>query len=155
MPLERGHWRGVTARIASGADASISKAARGTTPRAIRGFTLLEVLVAILLLSLALTAVVRLAGREARATAHLRDTTFAQWVAANALAETRLADAFPAVGRREGETLLGNRRWRWQLDVQGTDEPSIRRLEVQVFLADETSDAAAPVAGLTGFAAQR
>jgi general secretion pathway protein I len=127
-----------------------------TSMRTIRGFTLLEVLVAILLLALALTAVVRLSGLEARATAHLRDTTFAQWVAANALAETRLADAFPAVGRREGETLLGNRRWRWRLDVQGTDEPSIRRLEVQVFLADDAlGDAATPVAGLTGFAAQR
>lgn len=123
---------------------------------ALQGFTLLEVLIAILLLALSLTALVRLAGLEARAAAHLRDTTLAQWVAANALAETRLRTAFPGVGRSDGEATLGGRRWRWQMDVNATDEASIRRLEVQVFSADtETRDDVAVVASLTGFAAQR
>lgn len=125
-----------------------------------RGFTLLEVLVALLLLSLALTALVRLAGLEARASAQLRDTTLAHWVAANALAETRLRTPFPAPGRSSGEETLGARRWRWQLDVQATDDASIRRLDVQVFaLGDDASafagDESGAAASLTGFAAQR
>ena len=123
---------------------------------AARGFTLLEVLIAILLLALALTALVRLAGLEARASAHLRERTLAQWVASNALAETRLREPFPAIGRREGETALGSRRWRWQIDVQGTDEASIRRMEARVFDADTPDEEDAPAASeLIGFAVQR
>jgi general secretion pathway protein I len=123
-----------------------------------RGFTLLEVLVAIVLLSLALTALVRLAGLEANATAHLRDSTLAQWVAANALAEARLREGFPALGSRNGEARMGGRRWQWRMQVQATDDASIRRLEVQVFALvdgrDGLSDDAPSVASLTGFAAQ-
>lgn len=132
----------------------------GTRTSLCSGFTLLEVLVAVLLLGLALTALVRLAGLEARATAQLRESTFAQWVAANALAETRLAEPFPPPGRREGEATMAGRRWRWRLDVQPTDEPSIHRLEVQV--TDAAPDVARDAAGdpavlgrLTGFAVRR
>lgn len=123
-----------------------------------RGFTLLEVLVALALLALALTALVRLSGLEANATAHLRDATLAQWVASNALAETRLREPFPNVGRREGEMRMGTRRWRWRMQVQPTDDPAIRRMDVQVFpLQDEVrlSGEIEPVATLTGFAGQR
>ena len=129
-----------------------------TRARAARGFTLLEVLIAILFLGLALSALVRLAGLEARASAQLRERTLAQWVASNALAETRLKEPFPAIGRREGEATLGSRRWRWRIDVQATDESAIRRLQVRVFDFDaETSDRddVAAAAELSGFATQR
>lgn len=123
-----------------------------------RGFTLLEVLVAVALLGLALTALVRLAGLEARATAQLREATFAQWVAANALAETRLRDPFPAPGRREGESRMAGQRWRWRIEVHPTEVDSIQRLEVQVFGtrgAREGFDEDVAVAGMTGFAVRR
>lgn len=118
-----------------------------------RGFTLLEVLVALLLLSLALVALVRLAGLDARATAQLHEATLAQWVAANVLAETRLRDGFPAVGRSNGESTMGGRRWRWTLEVSATDEPLIRRMDVDV-VALESARAEGSAARLTGFASQ-
>lgn len=118
-----------------------------------RGFTLLEVLIALLLMSLALAGLMRLAALEARAAAQLRDTTFAQWVASNAIAETRLREPFPNVGTREGQSAMGGRQWRWRLQVSGTQEPQIRRLDVSVF-APEAGREDALVANLTGFAAQ-
>lgn len=118
-----------------------------------RGFTLLEVLVALLLLALALVALVRLAGLEARATAQLRDGTVAQWVAANVLAETRLRDALPAVGRSNGETRMADRRWRWALEVSATEEAGIRRLEVVVEAVDGPRDGGV-AARMTGFASR-
>ncbi len=118
-----------------------------------RGFTLLEVLVALLLLSLALVAMVRLAGLEARATAQLRDGTMGQWVAANVVAETRLRTAFPALGRSNGETTLGGRRWRWTLDVEPTEEPRVRRLDV-VVVALGTRDDEGVAARLSAFASR-
>ena len=118
-----------------------------------RGFTLLEVLVALLLLSLALVALVRLAGLDARATAQLREGTIAQWVAANALAEARLRDGFPAVGRSNGETTMAGQRWRWTLEVSATEEPLIRRMEVEVVAAGSSMNPDDGIAArMSGFA---
>lgn len=123
------------------------------------GFTLLEVMIALLVLSLALTALVRLAGLEARATQQLRDSTLAQWVASNVLAEARLRGVASAGTREEGEAQLGDRRWRWRLTAQATEEPAILRLDVQVYAQVPESerrrgDDESPVAVLTGFAAR-
>jgi general secretion pathway protein I len=122
--------------------------------RAAKGFTLLEVLIALLLMSLALAGLMRLAALEARAAGQLRNATFAQWVAANAIAETRLRDGFPGIGSREGESAMGGRRWRWRMQVAGTEEPTIRRLDVSVFAPDSDSRDDALVVNLTGFAVQ-
>ena len=116
-----------------------------------RGFTLLEVLVALLLVALALAALVRTAGNEARALAMLEEATFAQWVAANVVAEQRIQPGLPASGRSNGEVAMGGRRWRWHLDVQPTELPELRRLEVQVFAAGDGREPGQPVASLTGF----
>jgi general secretion pathway protein I len=121
----------------------------------LRGFTLLEVLVALLLMALALTALVRLSGLEARATAQLRDTTLAQWVAANALAEVRLREPLPAIGLRQGEASMGGRRWRWRMNIAATDEATIRRLDVDVLAPDQRQGSEdGVVATLTGFSVQ-
>lgn len=117
-----------------------------------RGFTLLEVLVALLLLSLALVALVRTATLEARALAQLKESTLAQWVASNAIAELRLRDPQPAVGRRSGRAELGGRRWQWRMEVMATDEARILRLEVDVFPDDSAALAdGLPAAHLSGF----
>lgn len=113
------------------------------------GFTLLEVLVALLLLSLALVALVRAAGLEGRALSQMRDATVAQWVASNVIAETRLSRALPAQGRAEGRTDMAGRRWHWQLDVEATDEVGLYRLDVRVH-ADAEEDGAVS-SSLTGF----
>jgi general secretion pathway protein I len=115
-----------------------------------RGFTLLEVLVALVVLALSLTALVRLSGLEARALADLRERTLAHWVAANVLEETRLAEAWPGTGTRSGSARMGGREWRWSLLVQETDEPAIRRLDVSVRLAEGEGAGAV----LTGFVGQ-
>jgi general secretion pathway protein I len=100
-----------------------------------RGFTLLEVLVALLLLALAMVALVRSAGQEAQALVQQREATLAQWIAANVIAET--------------EQRYAGRDWRWQLDVAATDDPGVLRLEVRVHPDD--GDVAMPAATLVGF----
>jgi general secretion pathway protein I len=122
----------------------------------VRGFTLLEVLVALVLVAVTLGALVRLSSLEARASADLRDRTLAQWVAANRLAEVRLGEGFPSTGRSRGETTMGTQRWLWEQDVQDTDEPTIRRIEVSVRRLRGERDAGEGVdASLVGFAVQR
>ena len=118
-----------------------------------RGFTLLEVLVAIAVVALSLTALVRASGQQAEALSRERELTLATWVAEDALAEQRLRDPFPATGRRSGHVEQGGSEWRWEMVVSATDQPAVRRLEVGVYHAEAKTDEA-PVASLTGFAGQ-
>lgn len=96
------------------------------------GFSLLEVLVALAVLSLALAALVRTAGQEARLLAEARERSQAQWIAANLIAEARLAPALPATGRSEGRLAFGGREWSWRMDVSATGVGTLRRLDVEV-----------------------
>ena len=117
-----------------------------------KGFTLLEVLIALAIVALALTALVRASGQQADALGREREQTLAGWTAANVLAEVKLREGFPAIGERGGELEQGDRRFRWKLVVSATEEPAIRRLTVTVF-ADARG--AEPIAALSGFAGQR
>ena len=116
-----------------------------------RGFTLLEVLIALVVVALALLALTRTAGGQVRSFDALRERTLAGWVAANVLSETRIATPMPATGKRDGRVRFANRDWRWQLEVKATDDPGMRRLEVLVFAADEQE----PSANLTGFGSEQ
>jgi len=114
-----------------------------------RGFTLLEVLIALLVLSLSLVALVKLAGLQADHLHHQRESTLAQWVAANAVAELRL-NGLPEIGEHNGQERMAGREWIWRAEVESTDLPRLRRIEMQVF-ADAAD--ASPVAHLTAFIA--
>lgn len=115
--------------------------------RRTRGFTLIEVLIALAVIAIALLALTRTASVEVQSFDGLRERTLAGWVAANVLADTRLASSFPGTGRSDGRMQLGGRDWRWTRDVQATPNTEIRRIDISVFLGQ----VAAPSATLSGF----
>lgn len=118
-----------------------------------RGFTLLEVLVALAIIAFALSALIRVTGTGAANASYLRDRTFAQWVAENRLAELRTRDGFwPATGKDDGEVEMAGREWFWTTRVIKTPEPEMRRIDVEVRLEDDED--IAPVGILTGFVAR-
>ncbi|MGH8042686.1 MAG: type II secretion system minor pseudopilin GspI [Rudaea sp.] len=116
-----------------------------------RGFTLLEVLVALLVLALALLALSRTAASQVDVFGALRERTVAGWLAADVLAQTRLATPFPATGTSDGRRRFGGREWRYDIVVQATPVASIRRIDVHVYAPD---DPKSPLATLTGFGGQ-
>ena len=116
----------------------------------IRGFTLLETLVALMILAIALAAAFRALGLTTRAAADLRDRTLADWVADNRLAELRAMRAFPSPGSSEGEALQAGRHFRWREEVKSTPNPLFLRVDIRVFLAEAGSDSAA-LTRLSGF----
>ncbi len=115
------------------------------------GFTLLEVLIGLLVLALALLALTRTASSQVQAFGDLRERTLAGWLAADVLAETRLANAFPTTGKSDGKRKFAGRDWRWELNVEATDVATMRRLDVRVYPGD---DHTTPLVDLTGFAGQ-
>lgn len=112
------------------------------------GFTLLEVLIALAVVALALTALVRAASLGAAALDRERHLTLATWTAQNVLATTRLRGGLPAVGRSEGGERQGPFQYHWALTISSTDDPGVRRADVQVFADDEARE---PVTTLSGF----
>ncbi len=113
-----------------------------------RGFTLLEVLIALAVVALALTALLRAASLGATALDRERQLSLATWTAQNVLASTRLRGGLPAVGRSAGDERQGPFQFHWTLTVSSTDEPGMRRADVQVFSGVDNRD---PVTTLSGF----
>lgn len=99
-----------------------------------RGFTLMEILVALAVVGIGLAALIGTAGHATRDAAALRDRTYAEWVAANAMTEIRLEQNFPDTGKRDGDEILGGQRWFWNAEISTTPDPDLRRIDVRVSL---------------------
>jgi general secretion pathway protein I len=97
-----------------------------------RGFTLLEVLVAVAIVAIALTAIITETSRDLHNAGLLRDKTLAQWVAMNKVAELQLSDAWPDSGEQHGETEMAQSSWYWSIRISDTDDKNIRRLDIEV-----------------------
>jgi len=104
------------------------------------GFTLIEVLVALMIVALGMGAVLSALSSSADTTIRLRERTFANWVGLNQLAATRLKQTFPSKGKTEGDVDFANTRWHWQQDVDDMQIPGILRITIQVSYADSATD---------------
>jgi general secretion pathway protein I len=102
------------------------------------GFTLLEVLVAVTVLALALTAIIAGGSNYARSATGLRDKTVALWVARNRLAEIELLPVWPQVGTASDDVQMGGDTWTWRTEVLSTQDPTLRRINIGV---EKKSDA--------------
>jgi general secretion pathway protein I len=115
-----------------------------------RGFTLVEILVALAVLAIALTAAAHSLGNAIDTTAALRERTLARWVAEDRLAELELKREFPALDTQEGDAEMGGRKFHWIQETGVTPVTRMRRVEVSVLLPG----AKVPLARLTGFVEQ-
>lgn len=113
------------------------------------GFTLIEVMAAVLILAMALGAIIAGFANQANLSSELRDRTLAMMVARNELAQITLDPAFPDTGEREGEATFADNEWEWEAIINETEDPALRRIEVLVRRRDEERE----LATLTGFVA--
>lgn len=101
------------------------------------GFTLLEVLVALLILSLALLAAAESMGRMLTNAALMRDRTYASWIAQNRIVELRAEGTIPEPGSDDGEVEFAHIVWTWTTDVTETGVENLMRVDVSVSRPDE------------------
>ena len=100
------------------------------------GFTLLEVLVALVIVGTALGASLRAVGSLTQNSADLRASMMATWSAENQLARIRLAHEWPALGHSRFNCNQGELHLICEENVYATPNPYFRRVEVSVFDAE-------------------
>jgi general secretion pathway protein I len=115
--------------------------------RFLQGFTLLEILVALAILAIALSAVIKATGEGIGNVGYLRDQTLASWVALNRINTIQLEEDWPALGVSKGQVDMAGREWEWEVQVSDTSDEDLRRLDVTVRQRGDTT----PLVSLIAF----
>jgi general secretion pathway protein I len=102
------------------------------------GFTLLEVMVALVIIGTALGASLRAIGSLTQNSSDLRASMMATWSAENRLAQIRLASEWPPLGQRRFDCPQDELRLICEETVYATPNPYFRRVEVSVFDIQDT-----------------
>jgi len=107
------------------------------TPANTKGFTLLEVLIAMAIFGMAAVGLISNITQYQSTQLTASQRTVAHWVAMNKLAETRLEKDWPNVGTTRGSSEMANRTWYWIQTVSKTTEKDLRQVEVEIRLEED------------------
>ena len=107
-----------------------------------RGFTLIEVMVALAIVGLALPALIFQVMSNIDSQDYLRDKAFAQWIAQNRLAEMQLQRILGQrvlSGTSSGFETMAGVRWEWRINALPSGVEGMRRFELEVGLENKES----------------
>lgn len=102
-----------------------------------QGFTLVEVLVALVIFGVIAASVLKTLQDSVRQQAALEQRLTANWVAQQALAEIRLRTDWPPLGKKTEKVTLADRDWQVAAEVKTTNEPKMRHIIVQVGMPEQ------------------
>lgn len=109
-----------------------------------RGFTLLEVLIALAIVALSAGALLGAVTSSASNVIYLKERTLAEWVALNRLTEIRMDQNMPSTGKRKGNSVMGGTRWEWEEEVGELAFEGMFRIDVRVRNTGEVVDDTKP-----------
>jgi len=113
------------------------------------GFTLVEVLVALMIVAIALTTVTVTMGRMLSNANLMRDRTYASWIAQNRITQIRAEGTIPDLGRTNGDVEFAGGEWDWEAVVSETGIENLLRIDVTVSYAG-ADEAIRTVTGFIG-----
>ena len=118
----------------------------------LRGFTLIEVMVALAIVATARPALMMLITSQLQGAGYTREKTQAYWIAENQLTRLHMRRAFieqfTLPDTQNGEVTRGGQTWYWELETQDTEIEDFKRLDIRVALENNKDNF---LATLTGF----
>jgi general secretion pathway protein I len=112
------------------------------------GFTLLEAMVALFIVSLGMTAVIKTLNTYAVSAQYFEEKTFATWIATNKITELSVGNTWPGVDEYDEELDYANQHWKLHVEVAETDVKNLHRVDVSVSRGDEPDRVQSRVSGL-------
>lgn len=123
--------------------------------RSNRGFTLIEVMIALMVFGLLAAMLQEVASSYIGNYRRIESQTMASWIAQNRLTEMRLQDQMPGTGSSDEEVEFGGHDWELETEISETEDPAIRRVEMTLYLAPEGQGERRQQLLFTGFLGQR
>lgn len=99
-----------------------------------RGFTLIEVLVALSIIAISLGAILSTSGSQANQAAYLKQKTIAHWIAMNEITKLQIEKQWPSIGEEKGSTEMANHKWFWLRTVKEAQGENLRQVKYQVYI---------------------
>lgn len=113
-----------------------------------RGFTLIEVMVALVIVSLGMMAVKTQLDRYVFTARFMEEKTLASWIASNRITELSVQFEWPELGRSDDEQEFAGRMWEVRTLVSETEVDNLRRVDVDVALLDAPDTVIQRLSGL-------
>ena len=121
---------------------------RQTGSKSTIGFTLIELVVALAVLAIGMTAVLHAASQAGRAGTFLKQKTVAHWVASNRAAELSINREWPSPGVSSSRETMAEQAWQLETEVRNTAVPELRLVTIRVMLDGEEKASLVTFVGL-------
>ncbi len=102
-----------------------------------QGFTLIEVMVALLVITVSLFAIFKSTSSVTWHATYLKEKTIANWVAQNQVALYRSKRTWGPISNTSGQVSMADAEWEWKMHIAKTENPNIRKIDVEVFRDDD------------------
>ena len=112
------------------------------------GFTLLEAMVALVIVALGMMAVNGQLNRYVVAVGFVEEKTLASWIATNEITAFSVGQTWPELGSHDEDVDFAARKWRCHIVVSATDVTNLHRVDVSVALADAPERVLHKISGL-------
>lgn len=101
-----------------------------------RGFTLLELLVAMAIFATAGVAIMQVSSAHVRNLTQIDELMMARYIADNQMQLAMLDKEWPGKDKQQGEVEMANRKWLWQQLRTKVPDEDLRQVQISISLAD-------------------
>jgi general secretion pathway protein I len=97
------------------------------------GFTLIEIIISLVVISVALGAVIATTGNSVKHGSHIQEKTIALWVAKNEIANITIEQKWLSAGVKSSNVKMAGNTWYIKNEVTQTPDKNMRKMDVAIF----------------------
>ena len=91
-------------------------------------------MVALMVIVISLAAIIDSTSSSTWRASYLKEKTIASWIAQNQVALYRAKKTWGNASSSSGDVTMANQDWEWKMQISKTDDPLLRRIDVDVYL---------------------